>query len=259
MKNYKNYILPIILIGFFFLNSCSNKNKYPQKEILIYCGNTMIQPMNEIAEIIEKKENCKILFVKDGSGNLLNSIIINQCGDLFLPGSDYYIRKAKEQELVIEDVFVGKNKAVITIQKGNPKNITADLDNFADTKYYVVMGNPDSCSIGKESKQIFTKKGIFKNVLSNIKALTIDSKDLVNAIKNKQADMAINWYANSYWEENKTFIDILPIDERYTKPKKLVLGLLKTSRHPDIAKSFMKLASSKDGIKIFKKYGLYLD
>jgi molybdate transport system substrate-binding protein len=41
------------------------------------------------------------------------------------------------------------------------------------------------------------------------------------------------------------------------KEKKLYLGLLKYSKYPDIAKKIMHYAFSKDGKKVFKKYGLY--
>ncbi|MCP3672453.1 MAG: ABC transporter substrate-binding protein [Gammaproteobacteria bacterium] len=53
-----------------------------RKELLIYCGITMIQPMSEIASIIERQEGVKISIIKGGSGNLLRSIRFNAAGDL---------------------------------------------------------------------------------------------------------------------------------------------------------------------------------
>ena len=40
-------------------------------------------------------------------------------------------------------------------------------------------------------------------------------------------------------------------------PQKLVIGLLKTTRYPEIASRFMAYATSPEGRAIFEKYGLY--
>lgn len=235
----------------------SNEEVVRKKELLIYCGITMIRPMSEIARVIEKQEDCKIIITKGGSGNLLKSIKTNNVGDLYLPGSDSYIKTCLKEGLVSETAFVGYNKAAIMVQKGNPKGISADLNNLADKNYYVVIGNPNSGSIGKETKKILVRKGIFEKVINNARHLTTDSKDLVAVLKNKEADLVINWYATATWPENEPFVDVLPIDKEYCTKKNLVIGLLNTSKYPEIARNFMKYASSEEGINLFKKYGLY--
>lgn len=227
------------------------------KELLVYCGITMIKPMSEIAAQIEAEENCRVIVTKGGSGNLLQSIRVNQVGDLFLPGSDAYIETCRKEGLVVETAHVGYNKAALMVPKGNPKGITPDLDHLMSKAYYVVIGDPASGSIGKETKRILERKGIFEPVLANARRLTTDSKDLINVLRNREADLVVNWYATATWPENRSVVDVLPIDEAYATPKKLVLGLLKTSRQPEIARKFIGLAISEKGRAIFKKYGLY--
>lgn len=258
MKQYTVYALCIWLMcvggG---VPGCSNKRPDKKKELLVYCGITMIKPMSDIARIIEEQENCKIIITKGGSGNLLKSLKINKVGDLYLPGSDSYIATCLEEDLVSDTVFVGYNKASIMVQKGNPKQITADLDNLRRKDYYVVICNPRSGSIGRETKYILEQKGIFEEVMANARELTTDSKRLVSILKEKQADIVINWYATSVWEENARYIDVLSIDEKYAKKKKLVLGLLKTSKYPEVARRFMEYAASEKGRELFTRYGLY--
>ena len=227
-----------------------------QKELLIYCGITMIKPMAEIAQIIEQQEGCKITITKGGSGNLLNAIKVNKVGDLFLPGSDSYIKTCQEENLVTDTAYVGTNRAAMMVQKGNPKGITADLDNLVRKDLYVVICNYKTGSIGKETKKILDAKGIFDAVQENATELTTDSKRLFLLLKEKQADLVINWFAVSTWDDNPDYVDVLEIDEQYASRKKLVLGLLTTSQYPDLAKKFMDYASSEDGRAIFEKYGL---
>jgi molybdate transport system substrate-binding protein len=67
--------------------------------------------------------------------------------------------------------------------------------------------------------------------------------------------MSINWRATGYFKENKPYVDVIDIDEKYAPKKKLVLNMLSFSKHKDIVKNFMKFASSKEGKNIMRKYG----
>ncbi len=250
------FVLWTILLG--LTCGCERTERNPRpKQLLIYCGTTMIKPMSEIARIIEQRENCEILITKDGSGNLFKSIKINQIGDLYLPGCDSYIKTCLHEGFVTETICVGCNRAAMMVLKGNPKGITADLGCLANKHYYVVLCNPESGSIGKETKRILEKRGVFATALDNARKLTTDSKSLVHVLKSGEADLVINWYAVSTWPENMACIDVLEIDEKYAVRKKLVLGLLRTSRHPGIARKFMEYAASDEGRALFAKYGLY--
>ena len=260
MPRRTTFSLFILALSFLVILDCGCDKTAPQdvkkkKELLIYCGITMIHPMSAIAEIIEKQEDCKISITKGGSGNLLKSIKINNVGDMYLPGSDSYIKTCLNEGIVTESVFVGYNKAAMMVQKGNPKKISTNLANLADKKYYVVIGNPNSGSIGKETKRILGKKGIYEQVMDNARRLTTDSKDLVHVLQNKEADLVVNWHATSTWPENRPYVDAISINEEYAPRKRLVIGLLKTSRHPDIARKFMQYAVSDKGKELFEKYG----
>ncbi len=227
----------------------------PQRELLIYCGITMSRPMTEIADIFEEKEDIKVFIIKGGSGNLLRSIEINGVGDLYLPGSDGYIKSAQEKGLIVDTNLVGHNRAVLMVQKGNPSNISANLENLTNPDYYVVIGNSESGSIGKETRRILKKEGIYEEVLQNTHELTTDSKDLVSALVERRADIVINWYAVSTWDENANYMDVIPIGTELAPPQKLILATLKTAKEPELAKFFMEYAVSDEGQAIFEKYG----
>lgn len=256
MKKNTIILLTFIVI-FTVLGACSNKKATSPKKILIYCGITMIKPMTEIASNFEKQHNCKVIIIKGGSGNLLKSIETNKVGDLYLPGSEAYIAKAKKQNLITATAHVGYNKAAMIVIKGNPLNIPADLSILTNSSLYVVLGNPRSGSIGLETKKILTRFGNYDQAIKNSRQLTTDSKKLVQVIRDKEADVVINWFATSTWEGNNQFMDVIPIDEKYAPKKKLILAVLTYSKHPKLAEEFLEYAASEKGNKIFNKYGLY--
>ena len=244
------YILALFLSLLSGISACAPTS---QKELLIYCGITMIHPMREIADIIEEQEDIKVIIIKGGSGNLLRSIEINGVGDLYLPGSASYIESATEKGLIVEDNLVGYNRAAIMVQKGNPLEISNDLANLANPDYYVVLGNPDSGSIGKETRRILEEKDLYELVLQNTHELTTDSKDLVSALVEGKADLVINWYAVSTWPENEPYMDALPIEIELVN--ELILASLRTAKEPELAQIFMDYAISAEGQAIFQKYG----
>ncbi|OYT17101.1 MAG: molybdenum ABC transporter substrate-binding protein [Bacteroidetes bacterium 4572_77] len=249
--------ITLIFIGLFMLiNSCNYlKKKAEKKQLLLYCGITMIKPITEIVDIIEKKEDCIIEITKGGSGNLLKSIKTSKIGDLYLPGSENYIKTAFAESLIADTVFVGYNRLAIMVAKGNPLQIPLNLNSLAQKEYYVVIGNPNSGSVGKATKKALQKKGIFESVEQNAIRFTTDSKDLTRAIINKEADIVINWYAPYSWDNNSDYIDIIEIDKEYAQDKKLTLSLLSYSKHPEIAQKVLDFAASKEGKAIFAKYG----
>ncbi len=250
--------IAIVLLAMVFIAGCAEEKAAPKKKLLVYVGATMIKPMTEIAKAIEEQENCEIVLSRGGSGHLLKTIKSQQIGDLYLPGSDSYIKTCLEDGLVTDTVFVGYNKAAMMVQEGNPKSISADLENLTKKEYKVSIVDPKAGSIGKEAKKILEKKGIYDQVVANVDQFgTADSGDLILMLKDKKVDLVINWFATSAWPDNRDFVDPLPIDDKYAKKKKLVIGLLKTSENPEIARKFMEYAGSEKGRELFTEYGLY--
>jgi molybdate transport system substrate-binding protein len=108
------------------------------------------------------------------------------------------------------------------------------------------------------TKKILKKyKGdeFFEDAFDASVVIGTDSRNINKSIIDGVANLAINWRATAFWPENNKYIDVVEIDEKYAPKKKLVVTLLKFSKYPDIAKDFMKFASSKEGQAIMKKYG----
>jgi len=253
--------IPILftLASILLLSACSQNDDevitQQKKELLIYCGITMIQPMQEIAAFIEKKHAVKITFTKGGSGSLYRSLQASQVGDLYLPGAESYIDTAKKAGYISQHQLVGYNQAAFIVAKNNPKKFNHELAQLTHESINVVIGSPDSGSIGRETKKILEQAAIYKEVLANSIYVTTDSKDLTRIIKNKKADIAINWRATAFWDENKALLTSLPIKEDFAQKKKLILGVLTFSKYPTISQDFLTYASSPTGLAIFKKHG----
>jgi molybdate transport system substrate-binding protein len=268
MKVFKKVLtLLIAVVTISFLAGCNDSSKEESSQaeatkpqLLIQCGITMVRPITEIAKIIEQQENCTITITQDGSKDLYSSIKATKTGDIYFPGSDSFVKKGLEEGMLVgKGTHVGYNKAAIFVQKGNPLNITNDLKNFLDPKYKTVLCNPESGSIGKMSKKIFTKAKIFNDAYDATMVISTDSRDINKYFFDKSADLSINWYATSKWDDNKKYIDTLDIDEKIAPRKRLELVITKYAKHPKIAQKFIDYAASDKGKAIFYKYGFWED
>lgn len=250
---YKGFVLTI----FFLLTGCNDlaPNLEDKKELLIFCGITMEKPIRELAGRFEKLEDCTVKIMIGGSGTLYRTITVNQAGDLYLPGSEAYIKKGRENGVITETKHVGYNRAALIVAKGNPLNISANLNNLINEEYKTVLGAPDSGSIGKETKRILTSAEIYEKAIDNSLYLTSDSKGLRLAIVDGVADLTLNWYAPSIWPKNKDKIEALLLDESVAIPHQLIVSLLKFSKEPELAKRFFIFISSETGMETFNRYG----
>jgi len=231
-----------------------------KEELLFYCGITMVKPMSKIASIIEKKHNIKIKIIQGGSGDLYDSLSSSKKGDLYLPGSSSYIKKHLKEGLLGYRKYVGYNQLALFVLPNNPKNVKS-LDDLIREDLAVSLGNPETCSMGKESVKVLKRyKGetFLEKVEDNIVLYAADSRDFNQLLKFKQIDTGLNWRATAFFPENKGKIKVISVDEKYAPKKKLILTLLTFSKHKQIAIDFINFAASKEGKKIMKSYG-FLD
>lgn len=241
----------------FILIFCISAFSQDKPTLLFYCGITMVKPMTEIAKIMEKKHNCTIKISQGGSQDLYDSIKYSKQGDLYLPGSDKYIKENIKDGFFGKSIEIGYNKASIFVKKSNPKNVK-DLDDFLRQDLAISLCNPQSGSIGKNTKSVLLKyKGedFLDEVYDNVTEIGTDSRNLNNALLENRVDATINWRATLMLGDNNKYIDEIEIDEKYAPKKKLMLTPLIFTKNPEIVKDFIDFSSSKQGQDIMKRYG----
>jgi molybdate transport system substrate-binding protein len=233
---------------------------FAKTELIFYCGITMVKPMSEIAKIIEKKYNVKIKILQGGSGDLYDSLSLSKKGDLYLPGSDTYIKKHLSEGLLGYKKYIGYNQIAIFVKKNNPHKVK-NLDDLTRNDLSVSLGNPETCSMGKATNKVLKKyKGedFLYEVEDNMALYSSDSRDFNQLLKHNQVDVGLNWKATAFFPENRKYIDIVEINEKYAPKKRLVLTLLNFSKNKKIAKAFIDFSASMAGQKIMREYG-FLD
>jgi molybdate transport system substrate-binding protein len=254
MKHVVRYIgiLALVLLN----HSAAAATQVP--ELLLYCGITMVRPMTEIAQRFEQQEQVKITIAQGGSEDLYQSAKESGVGDWYLPGEPSYREKHQSEGLLGDFVTVGYNQMALIVQKGNPKQIKANLNELLRKDVITIIGNAESGSVGQESKEILESLGIYSKVIRAAAFLAPDSRSLLSAMKKQEADVTLSWRATGYFPDNAAVLDVIDLSQQLAHPQALLLIQLKSTKYPELAQKFMQFAAGKEGQIIFRNHG-FLD
>jgi molybdate transport system substrate-binding protein len=250
-------VVIITAIGFSFFNPLgSNEPVLPpqDKALLLYCG-AGIQPVAEaLIQAFKIKSDITVNATYAGSGRLLGQLASSQVGDLFMPGSAFYVERAIERKLAREDT---KQKVayfipVIVVPKGNPLQITS-LTDLAEKKLRLGLGDERAVAIGKQAAKLFNKNKISQeDIAKNVVYRSGTVNELGVAMQMKHIDAAIMWGANA--RQFASAVDIIDIPAEQNQVSTIPVVVLTCSKYPDEAKHFVDFVTSPAGEIILKAY-----
>jgi molybdate transport system substrate-binding protein len=162
----------------------------------------------------------------------------------------------QKKGLITKTVDVGFMELALFVQKGNPKNVKADVAELLRPDLKVVIGASNSGSIGKETRFCLQKQSLYNAVSRKVIYLTTDSKGLVQALRKGNADVVLNWRAVAYAKDNAEHMDEIRLPPEQVAQRRLAIGILASSKSPDISSYFLELAASTSGREIFSRNGL---
>jgi len=243
------------------LQGCSPEDNRPSKEVkadkelLVFCGITMIDPVRELMTRFEQETGIKMTMSYGGSADLMQSIKLNGVGDIYFPGGDSFITEADKAGLLKERKQVGINQAALFVHKGNPKGLTGDLDELVKPGLQVGIGHPELGSIGREAKRVLEAKGIYNQVVAASAMMQPDSKALTGVLREGKVDVVLNWKAVLFIHDNSEHMDMLPIKGGFATPHPLTMAVVSFSREPELANRFLDICASQQGQAVFARYG----
>ncbi len=265
----KYYIVKyfILIVFVVFVGSCKNQNKDnsefvkekpSKKEILIYCENVMVPALMELKDKFELEKECVVKLHNDCSQNLASLIQYSLKGDIYFPASKEGFKKLQgsSRSFIIDSTFIGFNPLVIMSLKGNPSKYSGDLKSLVKRKYALIIANPETSSLGYETRKLLSREKLYDDLLLNVVALSTDSRGLVKSLENNEAQLIINWQSDLYHNGNSNEVDVFPIPEGETAPTEIYAGILSTSNNVDLARDFINYATGENGISVFRKYGI---
>jgi molybdate transport system substrate-binding protein len=134
---------------------------------------------------------------------------MSQKGDIYLPGEPSFRARFVSEGLLGNFKTIGYNQASLMVRKGNPKKVSAEVNQLLRTDLAVMIAAETQGSIGAETKRILTQAGIYERAVDNASQLSPDSRAINASLKKGEADVAINWRATAFFAENSPYIDVI--------------------------------------------------
>ncbi len=225
--------------------------------LLFYCGITMVPVMQDLINAFQKEHDCTINIRQGGSGELLRTLKLYKKGDLFLPGSESYYRKA-EKNLFVYRRAIGFNRLALFVRSKDVRRIHS-LEDFHKAGVYFAIGDAQIGSVGRVTRALIrSEQGEKGWQLYQDEAVYFgsDSRDLLRLMEEEGVEATINWKAAVARVGDPDFLQILPIPAATRHVKKLILSTLVFSRYPELSRAFVDFSASPQGQKIMKHYGL---
>lgn len=243
------YVYSILLIvTLAFTAGCSQK----VEPITVYAGKGLKHAIEEIKQNFEQQEGIPLSITYAGSQTLLNTLQNTHKGDIFIPGSKSYIKKATKLSIVTSEQYVAKHVPAFIVSASASKYIKTYSD-LLNPGVKIAMGNKDMAAIGKVGEAILKDAKPENNFRSNIVVTGSTVNELLNLVVDEEVDAALTWNDMLKWNEAKELGHIV-IPTKMNKIKEIWVATLSTSSNHKQAKHFANFVAT-EGRSIFLKHG----
>jgi molybdate transport system substrate-binding protein len=100
------FLILIIITLLFLQIGCGSEKidsaSADSKELLVFCGITMIDPIMKLSELFEKKYSVSIKMTYGGSKDLAKSIEVNHLGDIYFPGTVKFVEEMQAKGHIVD-------------------------------------------------------------------------------------------------------------------------------------------------------------
>ena len=228
----------------------------PKKiRLMAFVGSASKPPTQEAKAVFEKRHpNITIDMTFGGSGTLLTQMTLEKIGDIYMPGSDDYMDKAQKQKAVIPETrkIVAYLVPTICVRHGNPKKINS-LADMARPGVTVGLAQAGAVCLGDVSDEILKKAGLEEQVKKNCLTYARSCEQTEQLVQLGEVDAIIGWDSFKSWAPDK--IDLVPIPPKLVRVRNIPAAVAVYTKQRRAAEKFIAFLTSKEGKKIFEKYG----
>ncbi len=123
------------------------------KVLTVYCAAGLKVPVEAAAQEYQRESGTEVRLQFGGSGTLLSQLRVAKTGDIFIAADDGSVADARKASAIREVLPLAKQKPVIAVRAGNPKNIHAVADLLRDD-VKVALANPEAASISRVARSV---------------------------------------------------------------------------------------------------------
>jgi len=220
--------------------------------LVVYCAASNKSVIEAIRTDYEKEFGTPLQIQYGASQSLLAALEVAGSGDLYLPADDSYLAIAQARGLIADQFPLARMQAVITVPKGNPKNIRR-LADLLSGNVRVAQANPDAAAIGKLTREALTASGDWEKLHARTTVYKTTVNEVANDVKVGASDAGIVWDAVLHDYDT---LEAVATAELAPAKAHIAAAVVKASKQPREAIHLARYLSARDkGLVRYKEFG----
>jgi molybdate transport system substrate-binding protein len=240
--------IALTALSFFILSLSSTS----ATEMHFFAGAGLRQAVDRLVEDFQRKTGHRVVVDYDGSGRLLARITASGLGDLFMPGSFFYIEKLQAQGKVHSWRPVVAHTPVIAVNKSRAQRITR-FEDLAEPGVRLALGDPKAMAMGKTTATILERSGLEDKITANVVVYGATVKQLALYVAEGNVDASIVGRTDAFQFRDR--ISIIAIPEEYFETETVAVAVLTTAKDLKAAGALRDFVSSPQAVKVFENFG----
>ena len=221
-------------------------------ELRFFVGAGLRQPVDRVVDLFQHRTGHAVLVDYDGSGRLLARITASGQGDLFMPGSLFYIEELEKQGRVHSWRPVVAHTPVVAVNRAKAGEITSFQD-LARPGVRLALGDPKAMAFGKTALKILERSGLKDEILSNVVVYGATVKQLALYVAEGSVDASIIGRTDAF--QFKDRVEMIPIPPQYFESETVAVAVLTTSTDIDAAVALRDFIASPEALAVFESFG----
>ena len=223
-------------------------------ELVLHAGAMLRPAIDEAVTEFEKRENCRVIRVYNGCGLLVSQMQTGETPDVYFSCDMTFMNQVNDR--FDDPTKVSTNQLVIVLRKGNPntydengKPTVTELADLGKSGLRLGVGHENNCALGAITKQTFVAKGVYANVIKNIKVTSPTGDMLINQLRAKSLDVVVAYRSN-----------VAPFDDLEGFPVEKVtcaqpIAISKSTSNPEMSKRLTEFLRTAESRERFEKLG----
>jgi accessory colonization factor AcfC len=229
------------------------RNQLPEKKVLhVYSCCDVATPAKISGKIFQEKYDAEIKFTIGMPNEIIPRITSEHECDAFTCGAAYIMDELEKSGLITRENrrVLGYRRSVILTQKGNPKKIKSLTDL---TKKDIKIAIETTGSLKGVWDEITSKTELTEKIQKNITLFADGCGELLGSIVQKKVDAAFGWNTNKVLHTKA--IDAVELPKEIQVYRSTMITTTEFTENKETADEFIKFLTSKEGKKIYTKYG----
>jgi molybdate transport system substrate-binding protein len=225
-------------------------------ELLVSAAASMTDVLAELAIVYKDLDpNTELIFTFGPSGGLQAQIEEGAPVDIFISAAQKQMNALDKKNLLVEDTVktLLVNKVVLITPKEDKIGIKSFDDLTSNDQIQkIALGDSSNVPVGQYSEEIFTTLGVLDQIIE--KAIYGgDVRTVLTWVENGEVDAGLVYATDAMTTDKVIIVGEAPQGSH--KEVTYPVGVIKTSKHIDQAKSFLGFLESNEAGEVFKKYG----